>query len=157
MARLEDADDDEVAGASTTTLSSAELYRKLVDLSPQLVIPEELIPTLSSAEVREQAGVTFPDLAQVSAHDAIHTLVDHTKRIVRQMRALTDTAAWTSLSIEQLGSILLPVLNHRGEEPWCSIALTQDIDGMFLLLSRYSIDIRSTQPCGPATPISSSP
>ena len=130
MARLEDADDDEEAGASTSALSSIELYRKLADLSAQLVIPEELIPTLSSAEAREQAGVTFLDLAHVTADDAIHILVDHTKRIVRQMRALRDTAAWTSLSIEQLGSILLPALNHRGEEPWCSIALTQDIDGM---------------------------
>ncbi|RXK41344.1 hypothetical protein M231_01249 [Tremella mesenterica] len=122
MAKVEEVPEEVETEAGPS--KNGQDFKSLRDLTQQLVIPEELLPSSS-------------DISAIKVRN--HR--QHLNNIVERISSKISTAPLSSLSIEDQVEILLPLLRLYNDDLWCPPNLLTTIDRATLSLSRSELAI----------------
>lgn len=121
MPLIEEIEDNE-AGPSR---SGPSLSVVLKELAARLALPEELLTSFMSGDIRECTQVDLPDHL---ADEAMAIYQSHALNTLEQIETKVQTSGWDMLELEEPGEIVYGVTRLYGEDPFTSATIRDRID-----------------------------
>lgn len=121
MPLIEEIEDNE-AGPSR---SGPSLSVVLKELAARLALPEELLTSFMSGDIRECNQVDMPDH---SADEAMTIYQSHALNTLDQIEIQVRESGWDMLELEEQGEIVYGITRLFGEDPFTSATIRDRID-----------------------------
>lgn len=128
MPLIEEIEDNE-AGPSR---SGPSLSVVLKELAARLALPEELLTSFMSGDIRECNQVDMPDH---SADEALTIYQSHALNTLNQIEIQIRGSGWDMLELEEQGEIVYGVTRLYGEDPFTSPTIRDRIDRKWSIIS----------------------